>query len=302
MSRLFGASGELHLDLLPNKPSKLDESDTGLGELLLDRTSRPSFDGEDSLESTGLFVPDLFDAHDEISSAFDLCSATSDASSRLPSLVVSSFATTPVPSLPQAVPAAQAGAGLAPASSVPAHPSMLLRLNLRLDYQAVMRAWSAPGTRAHPFALPPLVTAQLAAHLPAAADCSLLLSAARAAYDLGAAADLGVEPPAEAPTAVLLAAVVGDACAAASPAARVAALARYKEKKGQRAAAGDQVVPGGSGGKRARVRYEARKVTADKRPRYKGRFVKKAEQDALTALRVPDAEPCNSGDSNVLLC
>eukprot|EP00887_Chlorella_sp_A99_P006934 scaffold2.g6934.t1 len=63
-----------------------------------------------------------------------------------------------------------------------------------------------------------------------------------------------------------------SAAACAARAARAACLLRCREKKARRSA-------GGGGAKR--IRYQMRKINADRRPRVKGRFVKAAEAEAM---------------------
>lgn len=138
-------------------------------------------------------------------------------------------------------------------------------LRLQLDLSSVQVAWHGMGG-VHPFQMCGPALAAAAAAIPSTADLEASLSAA-------------AQPSAPAPLrspAAPSAAAAADAeearrakeAAAAAQRARDAARRAAQRKSGER-----------------RVAFPARKSSADKRPRIKGRFVTRAEYEELIAAQ-----------------
>ncbi|KAL4436803.1 hypothetical protein ABPG75_003942 [Micractinium tetrahymenae] len=202
-----------------------------------------------SLDVTDLFLPELsFEGSAEATSSFS--SPGSEASSRLDDL----------PDLSLHLPLGdlhQRQEAPAPAP-LPLGPS---GLRLRLDLSSVQAAWHGMGG-VHPFQMRGLALAAVTAAIPSTADLEASLSAA-------------AQPSAPMPAAhVAAAAAAAEEARRAKQAAAVAQRARDAVRRAAQRKSGER-----------RVAFPARKSSADKRPRIKGRFVTRAEYEQLVAAQ-----------------
>ncbi|KAL4432597.1 hypothetical protein ABPG77_000534 [Micractinium sp. CCAP 211/92] len=206
-----------------------------------------------SLDVTDLFLPELsFEGSAEATSSFS--SPTSEASSRLDEL----------PDLTLHLPLGdlhQRQEAPTPAA-LPLGPS---GLRLQLDPSSVQAAWHGMG-RAHPFQMQGPALAAATAAIPSTADLEASLSAA--AQPSAPAPPRSSAAPSAAAAAVAEEARRAKEAAAAAQRARDAARRAAQRKSGER-----------------RVAFPARKSSADKRPRIKGRFVTRAEYEQIMAAQ-----------------
>lgn len=198
-------------------------------------------------------LEDLFseDSGSEAATALSLADTASDASTRLPDLASApqqlSCSSSP---RHQCLPLRPVSAPQIPASS----------FSLKLDLCSVANAWGEMGGGRPAIRISAEELASIAATIPSLvhkAACASAESALQLASPLSSEGSQG--------------------CAsAAAPLseeevqARKAALARYKEKKSARV-----------NNPSKKVRYEMRRINAEKRPRIKGRFVKKSELEVF---------------------
>eukprot|EP00887_Chlorella_sp_A99_P007986 scaffold12.g7986.t1 len=126
-------------------------------------------------------------------------------------------------------------------------------LMLKLDYSAVLSAWQYAGA-GHPFALQGAALESAAAAIPSPADVAASIS-----------------PPSDDELCASgLVSAATSAATAPPAAAAAAALPRVRDRRNERRNRNGR-----------RVRYESRRVNADKRPRIKGRFVSRVELEAM---------------------
>ncbi|EFN55679.1 expressed protein [Chlorella variabilis] len=139
-------------------------------------------------------------------------------------------------------------------------PLGLHGLKLKLDFGSVMSAWHSVGGGAHPFHMTGPALSAVTAAIPSATDLEASLAAASVPAMGASPAGSTAEPAGPSSTAA--------ATAAAAEASRM------RDRKASRKSSERKLV------------YPARKVSADKRPRIKGRFVTKAEFELMAPPRV----------------
>lgn len=207
--------------------------------------------------SEGLFLAreDSLNSTDLFLPAFESSEATSSFSSG--GSDVSSRLADPAVDFPLLFDEPEHGVQQVPAAApLPLGPT---GLRLQLDCGAVMAAWQAQA-QVHPFQLRgPALQAAVAA-LPSTADLEASLATASQQCSMG---------PAQPPSAAAL---------AAAEARRKLEAQRQRDRKAAARKSDRKVV------------YPARKASADKRPRIKGRFVTKAEYEQMLNQIAAEAE------------
>lgn len=225
------------------------DSSGDLDDLLLVPDVFPTKQCEADLWALG----DLFseDSSSEAATVLSLADTASDASTRLPNLCGSERQLSSTPRSEVCLPPSPVAALEIPPSG----------LNLKLDYGAVASAWSELGGGRAAIGMSTAELAGIAASIPSTADKAASLAAESVmSFASGADSESSQGPASSAP--------VTDE----DFQARKAALARYKEKKSARV-----------NNPSKKVRYEMRRINAEKRPRIKGRFVKKSELELYMA-------------------